>query len=179
MSGESESTNEDVKDESQGDESAEQQEEREEVRDPEAVLAKNRELLDKLAAASTKLEEFEKAAEERRKAEMSEAERAIEEARKAGYEEAASVLGKQLLQERIIARSAGVLQDPTDAVALIDVSELDIDDTDAIDKAIAELVKAKPHLKVSGRRSGPTQGPHGSPAPADNADDWLRGVLGR
>lgn len=154
--------------------------EQEKVRDPEAVLAKNKELVRKLNEATARLDEFEKAAEERRLAEMSEAEKAIEAAEKAGYERAAQELGVQLLKERVIARAHGLLQDPTDAVALIDISELSLDDEESIDKALQALVEAKPHLRVRKGGQSIDQGPVGERTNASaSPNDWLRSVIGR
>lgn len=150
----------------------------ESVRDPEAVLAKNKELTGELSAAKTKLAEFETAAEERRKAALSENDKAVEAAEQTGYDKAAAEFGTQLLDERIYARAAGVLADPSDAVSLLDKTDLDMNDAKALDKAIAALVKAKPHLKATQRRTGINQGPQGEPAPTGDANDWLRGVLG-
>ncbi|MFG3036863.1 hypothetical protein ACGFYZ_08165 [Streptomyces sp. NPDC048330] len=58
----------------------------------------------------------------------------------------------QLVRAELRAAAAGKLRDPADALALVDVAALvgtggDID-TDAIGKAVAALLKAKPYLAV-------------------------------
>ncbi|MFG3349216.1 hypothetical protein ACGF1Z_29685 [Streptomyces sp. NPDC048018] len=58
----------------------------------------------------------------------------------------------QLVRAELRAAAAGKLRDPADALALVDVAALvgtggDVD-TDAIGKAVAALLKAKPYLAV-------------------------------
>ncbi|MFJ3858159.1 hypothetical protein ACIPRL_18180 [Streptomyces sp. NPDC090085] len=64
---------------------------------------------------------------------------------------------EQLVRAELRAAAAGKLRDPADALALLDVASLAGSgselDTDAIGKAVAELVKAKPYLAAPDQNS--------------------------
>lgn len=96
----------------------------------------------------------------------SETEKAIEkakaEATTAATKEATAKANARILRAEIKAAAGGKLADPSDAVRLLDIDEFEVDDdgevdTDAISKAIADLVKDKPYLAA-----GATRPPQGS-----------------
>ena len=96
---------------------------------------------------------------ELRKAQMSETERAIAEAREQAVAEARQewdterqTIARERMADRVRVAAAKDLNDPEDAVRLIDLDSLDpsTDDVDAeIASRLASLVEAKPYLKVS------------------------------
>lgn len=155
------------------------QEAKEQVRDPEAVAAKNVELLEELKTSKDRLAEFETAEEERRTAALSEQEKALEDATAAGKAQAMEDLGAKLLQERLVNLATGVFIDPTDALIVIGKATLDLDKPDTLESALSELGKQKPHLLLNRRKSGGIdQGPQGGYVKGETGDDWLRGVMG-
>lgn len=114
--------------------------------------------------------------------------KAIDEAVKTATETTAAEWRTKLLGERIMRRATGKLEDPSD-VLLVDFSSIeDPDDTDAIDKAIDDLLEAKPHLAATGGNTQQPrgifeQGPRGkvtqpNPTEGQKAEAWLRGELG-
>jgi len=97
-----------------------------------------------------------------RKQQMSESERAVVEAREQGaleaqekYESELSALRRTQLTSRLQIAAAKVLHDPSDAVAHIDLSDLDPSDGN-VDAEIASrldaLLESKPYLRVSETR---------------------------
>lgn len=120
---------------------------------------------------------------------MSEQEKAIETAKAEARSEVELEFKVQLLGERIMRAATGRLADPSDVV-LIDFSDIDDpDDIKAIDAAIDELLKAKPHLAAEnapppadpGREDQGPQGRAVTPNPTQGqlAEKWLRGQLTR
>lgn len=96
---------------------------------------------------------------ELRKAQMSETERAIAEAREQAVAEARQewdterdAIARERMADRVRVAAAKDLNDPEDAVRLIDLDSLDPSSTD-VDAEIAsrlqQLTEAKPYLKVS------------------------------
>ena len=147
-------------------------EEAEEVVDPKAVAelnAKYRRENKGLRAESKRLTEALAQAEEAR---MSDQEKAIATARK----EEQDKFQLQLLQERVMGRAATRLTDPEDAGRYLDLDSLTLDN-DAIDQAIADLIKARPYLAAQAQQRTPTtidQGNRGPSLVPDDANDWLR-----
>lgn len=83
----------------------------------------------------------------------------IEAARKAardeGKAEALSRANERILRSEIRAAAAGKLNDPADALKLLDLSKFEVDDDGNVDEdeiadAIADLVKNKPYLAAQG-----------------------------
>lgn len=109
-----------------------------------------------------------------------------------GRKQALAEANARIVRAEIKAAAAGKLADPTDAVAFIDASEIDVDDDgnvdeDAIADAIADLLKKKPHLAVQdgkrfkgsadgGARKGSTKSIDDQIAEAEKAGDHLRAI---
>ena len=114
-----------------------------------ADLAKER---DRRQTLETRLAELETQAEEARKAAMSEQERALVEAVEAARAEERGKFKSARLEDRVLARAARILNDPTDAVRLLDTSGIDVDSAEAdseIESRLNALVEAKPYLAVT------------------------------
>ena len=81
----------------------------------------------------------------------SESEKALAAARAEGRTEALSVSNARILRAEVKAAAGGVLQDPNDAVRLLDLDEFEVDedgevDAKAIEAAVSRLAKDKPYL---------------------------------
>ena len=114
-----------------------------------ADLAKER---DRRQALETRLAELETQAEEARKAAMSEQERTLLEAVEAARAEERNKFKAVRLEDRVLARAARVLNDPADAVRLLDTSGIDVDSADAdseIESRLNALIEAKPYLALT------------------------------
>jgi TolA-binding protein len=114
-----------------------------------ADLAKER---DRRQQLETRLAELESKAEESRKAAMSEQERTLVEAVEAARAEERGKFKSARLEDRVLARAARILNDPSDAVRLLDTSGIDVDSADAdseIESRLNALVEAKPYLALT------------------------------
>ena len=140
-------------------------------------------LYQKKAAAETSLRERASAAEQRlaefEEANKTEQEKAMEAARNDAVAETKAHYEGLLRQERLKNLAAGKLNDPSDAVRLLDMSEFDPDDEKAMSDAIDALIKDKPYLAAKSRVPPVDQGPQGEPVEAKSGNDWLRGSMGR
>lgn len=72
-------------------------------------------------------------------------------------DEALAVANQRILSAEVRAQAAGKLNDPTDALAYIDLSSFEVSDdgsvdTDAIGSAINDLISKKPYLAAQGSR---------------------------
>jgi hypothetical protein len=140
----------------------------------------NQSLRERLRAAEQENESLKEAA-------MSDQEKAINDAKKVAREEADSYYKPLLAQEKVKAIAAGHFNDPNDALAYLDLNELDVEDDDAIVDALNDLLEAKPYLAASnngsgsgGRRKGIDQGFQGDPGrKQSDGSDWVRGIAGR
>lgn len=92
----------------------------------------------------------------------------------------------RIVRAEVKAAAAGKLNDPTDALNFLDLSQFEVDDdgdvdTDEIAEAIAELVRTKPYLAAQGGTSKPkpdrSQGAQGSGV-ATNAQRFERSLEG-
>lgn len=139
----------------------------------------------RLKAANAKAKAAEERAEALASAQMSEQEKAVEAARKEASETSSSKYRTRIITSEIKAAAGGKLADPGDAVRLLDLNQFELDDNDeldpqALEKAIAGLLKAKPYLAADkprftgsadqGARSTPTLGE--AIATATAAKDW-------
>ena len=84
-------------------------------------------------------------------------EQAIEKARNEAKAEARAESDKRILKSELKAAAKGVLADPTDAALYINLADFTVSDdgevdSDALNDAIAELIKNKPHL-AAGKQS--------------------------
>ncbi len=120
--------------------------------------------------------------EKLKNASATEQEKAVAAAKAEGRTGALEIANQRLLRAEITASAAGKLADPSDAAALLDLNDFEVDDDGNVDKkaistAIEELVKRKPHLAArGGRPSGDGGGgPRGTPADDSfSMDRWLR-----
>lgn len=120
------------------------------------------------------LDQFSKAAEEKRLSALSEQERAIEEARKAGFEDAMSSVRGDLVKSKVTAAAAAAgFADPADAASFMDVAGIETDED--IAQAVADLAKAKPYLLK--RTSVPLEQGQQGQGMSSTPSDWPRGVL--
>jgi hypothetical protein len=114
-----------------------------------ADLAKER---DRRQTLEQRLAELEQSAEEQRKAAMTEQERALEEAVARARAEERETFKAGRLHDRVLAKAARLLNDPQDAVRLLDTSGIDVDSADAdpeIEVRLNALLEAKPYLAVA------------------------------
>lgn len=112
-----------------------------------------------------------------------------DEAEKVRHEAESAALAKantRIVRAEVKAAAAGKLNDPTDALNFLDLSQFEVDDdgdvdTDEINEAIAELVRTKPYLAAQGGTSKPkpdrSQGARGSGV-ATNAQRFERSLEG-
>lgn len=133
-----------------------------------ADLARERKVRQKLERDLAKMQE----------ANQTEAEKALAAAKAEGRTEALSVANTRLVRAEIKAAAAGVLQDPDDATAHIDVSAFEVDDngdvdTKAIKAEVERLVKAKPYL-AAGVKPAPLPGGGAMPSTGSSMDDLIR-----
>jgi hypothetical protein len=82
---------------------------------------------------------------------------ALEAARREGETAAMARANERLLAAEVRAAAAGKLNDPTDALRLLDLSAFEVGadgaiDTEAVADAIADLIKSKPYLSVTPQR---------------------------
>lgn len=104
------------------------------------------------AAAAKRARELEAELNQYREASQSETEKAINAARREAEQQTAAKYQRQIATAEVRAAAGGKLQDPNDAVRLIDLDEFIAQDgtvdTSGINDAIAQLVKDKPYLGV-------------------------------
>lgn len=163
----------------QGDPSAEEAEETEEVENPEEVLKLNHKYRRENENLRKRLKETEDELTAFKEQNMDEQEKAIARARREGEEEAEKKYQSRLLEASVLAAAKGVLQDPEDALRMIDFSGIDPEDTRAIGKEIEALIEAKPYLGVQRRPvEDIDQGPQGPGVGGQTASDWMRSVVG-
>jgi hypothetical protein len=127
-------------------------------------------------------------------ASKSEHEKALEQARKEAREEAkaqtTSEFREQILTAEIRVQAAGKFADPGDAVALLDLKESDVFNSDGeiqtadLTQALDDLLERKPHLAAGpanpGRPVGSVDAGKGSAAaesPEDAHQKFIAGVL--
>lgn len=129
-------------------------------------------------AAEKRAKAAESELEKLRLANASESEKALAAAKAEGRTEALTVANGRLLRAEVKAAAAGVLQDPDDAVSMIDLEQFEIDDDGNVDiKAITaevqRLAKAKPYLAAGAK---PTALPGGgaTPSTGQSMDDLIR-----
>lgn len=130
-------------------------------------------------AAEKRAKTAEAALEKARLENASAEEKALAAARAEGRTEAMSVANVRLVRAEVKAAAGGVLQDPEDAVRLLDLSEFEVDDdgeidTKAITAAVRRLAESKPYLAVGAK---PTALPGGGATPSRgiSMDDLIRG----
>jgi hypothetical protein len=113
-----------------------------------------------------------------REANATESEKALAAAKAEGRNEALATANTRILTAEVKAAAAGVLQDPDDAVRLLDLDQFEVGEDGAVDvKAIkaevAALAKAKPYLSV-GATPAPLPGAGATPSQGISMDDLIR-----
>ena len=149
-----------------------------------AVLADLARERDRRQAAEAEIKRLRKAEQELarlQEANTTEAEKAIAAARAEGRTEALSVANKRIITAEVKATAAGVLQDPDDAIRLLDLDTFEVDDdgnvdTKAIKAEIAALAKAKPYLAV-GAKPAPLPAGGVTPSTGPSMDDVIRAAV--
>ena len=153
------------------------------IEDPEALWRSHEKYRHEAHGLRRQLDQAQGELEDQKQASMSEHEKALAKAVKEAEERVRDEMGGQILTQAIKAAAASKMNDPADAIHWINPEGLDPDDPEGIDKAIDELLKAKPYLATApnGGRGRIDQGPQGgrAPEPAVTGDDWLRSVAGR
>jgi hypothetical protein len=106
----------------------------------------------------------------------------LDKARAEARAEVTKQANERVLKAELRAQATGQLADPADALAFIDLSQFDVADDgqvdgDALNEAIADLLKRKPHLatptgpeKPSGSADGGAGAP---PKPTQNLDEQI------
>jgi hypothetical protein len=151
------------------------------VRDPDQVLADNRRIGRENAAIRKELKDAQAKLDEITKANMNEVERAIADAELRGEEKGRASLMPQLRNLRLGQVAVGLMAEPELAGELLASAELDLDDHDAIVKAIEGLVERHPSLGIAPTAQRPAfdQGPRGNGETAPKTmNDQLLDVLG-
>lgn len=107
---------------------------------------------------------------------------AREEARREAFAEALAEANDRILRAEVIAAASRKLNDPEDAVRLLDLSQFQVNEQGEVDRkalaaAVDELVKTKPYLALSrdpdfGARTPP-------PSAGPSMDDFIRQAAGR
>ncbi len=141
--------------------------------------AENVSLRNRATTAEQRAETAERALAEHQQKTMTEQEKAIEAAKKEATEEVDARYQVLLKTERLRARASGKVNDPDDAIRLLNLDAIDLDDTEGMDAAIAELIKQKPYLAAKYTVPTIDQGPQGKdPIPKEDANSWLRRAIG-
>lgn len=142
--------------------------------DIEALLKEVKTLRKEAASWRTKLRAAEEADEQRRRSEMTELEKlkADLEAERQARATAEQQRTQQLLRTQVISAAARAgLNDPEDAVRMLDTSEMTVADdgtVEGLDDALARLLKAKPYLiKSTSGMISPTNPAGGQQRPSD------------
>jgi hypothetical protein len=96
---------------------------------------------------------------------------ALDTARREAAAEATAKANERILKSDLRAAATGKLADPADALAFIDLTSFDVSDEgevdpDALNEAIANLIKAKPHLAATAAPRFTGSGDGGAKAPA-------------
>lgn len=113
---------------------------------------------------------------------MSESEKAIAAAKAEGVSEATAAANRRIVRSEVKALAAKKLNDPADAVAMLDLDQFEVDgdgevDEAAITAALDALVAAKPYLAASPRSGGAGDADGGARTPPPGAgtlDDQIK-----
>ncbi len=135
--------------------------------DPDGLGDAGKKALDSERAARKKAEKERKELEDRlakfERDQMGDQDRAIAEARDAARTEVLAEVRDRELAVAVVTAAAGKIHNPRDAVALLDLTDLDPDDNDGIDAAVSKLLEDKPYLAAT----APTPTPPKPPGPGD------------
>lgn len=114
-------------------------------------------------------------------------EQALEEARREARAEATAKANERIVRANLRAAAAGLLADPSDALAFIDISQFDVDDDGEVDSgelgdAIEDLLKRKPHLaagKPNPFGGGADGGAGAHPEPQKSDEEQLDALIAK
>lgn len=105
-------------------------------------------------------------------------EQALDKVRAEARAEATEKANARIIRSEVRAAAAGKFKDPSDALAFLDLTELEVDengdvDADEVADALADLLQRKPHLAA---QSGPTSfdSARGKPTPKKLTRDDLK-----
>lgn len=147
--------------------------------DKKAILADLAKERDRRQAAEQELNQF-------REAQKTEYQKAIDQAKAETKAEVEGTSRERVLKAEIKAAAAGRLADPKDAIRLLDLSKIKINDdgevdSDAVSTAIEELIDAKPYLAINERspRGSADGGPRGTGVGDFSMNDLIRRSAGR
>jgi septal ring factor EnvC (AmiA/AmiB activator) len=141
--------------------------------DIEALLKEVKTLRKEAASWRTKLRATEEAEEQRKRAEMTELDklRADLEAERQARTVAEEQRRQQVLRTQVISAAARMgLNDPEDAVRMLDTSDLEIDDQgqiNGLEREMSKLLAAKPYLAKQTGTISPTNPAGGAPGQSD------------
>lgn len=136
-------------------------------------------------AAEREAKAAKKALEDLQAEHATEEEKKLKAARDEGSAEATAKANARILKSEVKVLATGKLADPSDAVALLDLTKFEVDadgnvDEKKIASAIEALLKEKPHLAARAKRTGDGGGgPRGAEAETDSMDDRIRRAAGR
>lgn len=134
-------------------------------------------------AAEKRAKALEAELEKLRLANASAEEKAVAAARAEGRTEALTAANARLVRAEVKAAAAGVLNDPDDAVNLLNLDEFEVDedgevDAKAIKAAVQRLADAKPYL-AAGAKPAALPGGGATPSQGFSMDDLIRRKAGR
>lgn len=116
-----------------------------------------------------------------REATATDSEKALAAAKAEGAAEALVTAHRMILTAEVKAAAAGVLQDPDDAVRLLDLDGFEVGgdgvvDVKAITREVEALAKAKPYL-AAGAKPAPLPGGGATPSNGTDPNAWLRSKI--
>lgn len=156
----------------------------EDVQRLQQALANEREATKRAKQEAKELRSAKDELDQLRASSMTEQEKAVAQARIEGKTEALKTATSRLVQANVEAVAAGKLADPSDAVAMIDLEQFEVDDNGNVDRkaivaAIDKLIAKKPYL--AGRTGGSFDGGarSGSASSDDDMNLRLRRAAGR
>lgn len=108
-------------------------------------------------------------------------EQALEAARREAEAAALAKANERILRSEVKAAAAGKLADPSDALAYLDLSEFEVDESGNVDsseiaEAISELLERKPYLAAQGGRVSLDSGRGKAPAAGQLTRDDLKSM---
>lgn len=122
-----------------------------------------------------------------REASLSDKEREIKAARAEAAKETAAQFEQRIAKQALKAAATGKFADPSDAALFVDLTKIPIDDNGdpdekALEAAIADVLKQKPHLAATASKPPQLPGSGFAPASGSSGDDMnsrIRKAAGR
>lgn len=157
-----------------GQEPGQEQQDQQQTLDAESLLKEVKALRKEAAGWRNKLRQAEEAEAERQRSEMTELERikADLEAERHARAQAEQRQRDQLIRTQVISSAArSGFNDPEDAIRMLDITALEVDESgkiDGLDGALQQLAKSKPYLLKTTATMSPTNPAGGSQRPSDD-----------